>query len=159
VNRDRRELRLALLATLFCVGMAGAARAETGWGHALAHELMSPYCPGRALPDCPSSQAADLRRWIVAQEEAGRSEEDVMAQLVARFGEEVLQRPRATGFGLAAYVMPLVAVAVGASLLMRFLRRQRTGATPASGTPRLAPVDPELERIVEQEFKRAKERA
>lgn len=160
VNRGTRGLQGMLLATLFCVGMAGAAQAaEAGWSHALAHELMSPYCPGRALPDCPSSQATELRTWIVAQEAAGRTQEEVMAQLLARFGDEVLQKPRADGFGMAAYLIPVVAVAVGATVLLRFLRRQRAGATATPSAPRLAPVDPELERVVEQEFKRARERA
>jgi hypothetical protein len=51
------------------------------------------------------------------------------------------------------------AVALGATLLLRFLRRQRADAAPAPAAARLAPVDPELERVVEQEFKKAREGA
>jgi len=152
---------IVLLATLFCVGFASSSRADDakpGWSYNLANELMSPYCPGRALPDCPSPQAAELRQWIVMQEKQGRSHDEVLAQLLTKFGEGLLQKPRATGFGLTAYLMPIVGVAAGGALLLIFFRRQAAKAVPAAATPRLAPVDPELERLVDEEFERAKGR-
>jgi cytochrome c-type biogenesis protein CcmH len=152
---------IAVLLTLFGVGLAAAAHAgdaAPGWSYNLANELMSPYCPGRALPDCPSPQAAELRSWIVAQEQQGRSHDDVMAQLLAKFGEGLLQQPRATGFGVAAYLAPIVGVLAGGALLLVFFRRQAAKAAPPPNPPRLAPVDPELERLVEEEFERAKGR-
>jgi cytochrome c-type biogenesis protein CcmH len=151
-----------LLSTLICVGWPGPSGAEapsrSGWAYGLANELMSPYCPGRALPDCPSPQAAELRQWIVAQEREGRSERDVMRQLLDRFGEGLLQRPRASGFGLAAYAIPIASVLAGGALLLVFFRRQARSSAPAAAAPRLAPVDPDLERQVDEEFLRAKER-
>ena len=146
-------------ATLLGVSSAFVARAADEpapeWGYALSNELMSPYCPGRALPDCPSPQATELRQWIVAQARAGRTRDDVMAQLLDRFGEQMLQRPKASGFGLAAYVIPVAGVIAGGALLAVFLRRQRGAPAPAPA-PRLAAVDPTLEREVDEEFRRAK---
>jgi cytochrome c-type biogenesis protein CcmH len=114
---------------------------------------MSPFCPGRTLPDCPSPQAADLQRWIRDQERIGRSRNDVETELVSQFGDVILQSPRTNGFGLAAYVIPVVALLAGGSLLVYFLRRQtRQGETPVLPTgPR--PVDPELERLLEAELR------
>ncbi|CAG0989203.1 Cytochrome c-type biogenesis protein CcmH [Myxococcaceae bacterium] len=152
-----RAIALAVFSLLLSsVVVATQARAEEAdWGYRMANELMSPYCPGRALPDCPSPQATELRQWIVAQAKAGRSREEVMAQLLDRFGDEMLQRPRASGFGLAAYLLPIVAVVAGGAFLAVFLRRQRTPsvADPPEPAP---PLDPELEREIEQEFRRAR---
>lgn len=147
-----------MLATLMCVAWGARAADAPGWATTLANELMSPYCPGRALPDCPSPQATDLRRWIIAQEEAGRTHDDVMGELLGRFGDELLQKPRAEGFGLAAYLVPLAALLAGAAVLLRFLGRQRGPGVPARATPAGAPVDPELERRLDEELRRARER-
>jgi cytochrome c-type biogenesis protein CcmH len=85
---------------------------------------MSPYCPGRALAECPSPQADALRLWILEQARAGATREEVEAQLLQSFGDQLLQAPRAEGVGLVAYVVPALLVAGGAGLLALFLRRQ-----------------------------------
>lgn len=154
----RRAARAATLLTLVCVAPGARAADAPGWATTLANELMSPYCPGRALPDCPSPQATDLRRWIIAQEESGRTHDEVMGELLGRFGDELLQKPRAEGFGLAAYLVPLAALLAGGAVLLRFLGRQRgPGAPAAAVTPRPA-ADPELERRLDEELRRARER-
>jgi len=149
-----------LAAALFGVAWAAPARAadepKPGWGEGLATELMSPYCPGRALPDCPSPQAAELRQWIVVQEKSGRSRDDVLRQLLARFGEEMLQKPRAHGFALTAYAMPIAGVVAGGVLLAIFLRRQTARRSQRRAAPQAAPADAEIERLVDEEFRRAK---
>ncbi len=150
--------------TLLGVGIPATAYAqaqpetktEPGWGYGLASELMSPYCPGRALPDCPSPQASELREWIVAQEHDGRSRDDVMRQLLERFGEELLQKPRVRGFGLMAYAMPIAGVLAGGALLFVFFRRQLARAAAEPAPSRGGPLDPELERLVDEELRRVK---
>jgi cytochrome c-type biogenesis protein CcmH len=115
---------------------------------------MSPFCPGRTLPDCPSPQAAELQQWIREQERLGRSRGDVETELVTQFGEMILQSPRAEGFGLAAYVIPLVLFVAGGSLLAYFLRRQTRRPAMIPPPPAgLRPVDPELERLLDTELR------
>jgi cytochrome c-type biogenesis protein CcmH/NrfF len=117
---------------------------------------MSPYCPGRSLPDCPSPQAAQLREWIIAQETAGRARAEVESELLERYGEEILQAPRARGFGLTAYVAPLLAFLAGGVVVALFLRRQ--GRRVAAGTdvpgsePPRTPHDRDLEQTLEAEM-------
>ena len=143
-----------MLATLMCVAWGARAADAPGWATTLANELMSPYCPGRALPDCPSPQATELRRWIVDQARDGRTKDEVMSELLARFGEQMLQRPRAQGFGLAAYAIPGFGMLAGLGLLTFFLRRQRAATAPPP-LPPPTPVDADLEREVDEEFRRA----
>lgn len=149
----RAQLAAGLLAG--AVVLAGACSPEkaTGWAYDLSHELMSPFCPGRTLPDCPSPQAAELQKWIREQERIGRSRGDVETELVTQFGDVVLQSPRASGFGLAAYLIPVALFLSGGSLLAYFLRRETRRAPAPSPSGGLRPVDPELERRLDAELR------
>jgi cytochrome c-type biogenesis protein CcmH/NrfF len=155
-----RSLGIAALVASVLLAAAPSARSEAeGMATAEAYSvelyngLMSPYCPGRTLMDCPSGQATELRDWIAAQEQAGRPREDVEDELYTRYGDVILQAPRAEGFGLAAYVLPIVAFAAGGVIVWLFLRRQ-AAAGRAAAAPSLRPsLDPELERRIDEELR------
>jgi cytochrome c-type biogenesis protein CcmH/NrfF len=129
----------------------GEATAEPeGWAYKVSNELMSPYCPGRTLSACPSPQADELRMWLIVQEASGRSREDVEAELFERWGEVLRAAPLAEGFGMTAYVFPVIAFLAGGVVVAVFLRRQtRAPANPAPAAPA---SDPELERVIDQEL-------
>jgi cytochrome c-type biogenesis protein CcmH len=114
---------------------------------------MSPFCPGRTLIDCPSGQAEELRAWIAAQEAAGRTRAEVEEQIYREYGDVVLQAPKPRGFGLIAYVLPVVAFAVGGALVWIFLRRQRRAQGEAATDSPHGPIDPELERRIDEELR------
>ena len=153
-NRSRRALLVltGLGLALAALSVVPAARASEGWAYQMANELMSPFCPGRSVADCPSPQAQTLRMWLIVQESAGRSRADVEAELVSRYGETILGAPRARGFGLTAYTIPVAAAVAGALLLSWFLRRQtRKRQTPGAALP-AASLDPELERLLDEKL-------
>jgi cytochrome c-type biogenesis protein CcmH/NrfF len=144
------RIAVALAAALLATPLVAGAAEE--WHYDLEQHLMSPYCPGRTLTDCTSPQAAELRQWIAGEEAKGRSREDVEKQLFLEFGEVILQAPKAQGFGLAAYVIPAVGVALGAALVVVFLRRQQGAATPPA--PLSMAPDPDLDRRIDEELRR-----
>ena len=135
---------------LLLFGSVAAAEPE-GWAYELSGELMSPFCPGRTLSECPSPQADSLRMWMIVQEAAGRSRAEVEAELYERYGDVILAAPRAEGFGVTAYVIPVVAFLAGGALLALFLRRQTHAPRPVAVA---GPVDAELERLVDEELRR-----
>jgi cytochrome c-type biogenesis protein CcmH len=143
-----------LLAALLPGLAASAEEPELeGWAYELSGSLMSPYCPGRTLSECPSEQAQTLRMWLLVQEAAGRSRADVLDELYEQFGDQIRAAPRAEGFGLAAYAIPLLAFLGGGVLVLVFLRRQtaRPGR-PETPVPAAGPLDPELERLVDEDL-------
>jgi cytochrome c-type biogenesis protein CcmH len=73
---------------------------------------------------CPSSgpMLADLGRQI----DAGKSDDEVVAYFVEKYGATVLAAPPASGFNLAAWIMPFAALAVGAFAAIYFVRRFRS---------------------------------
>jgi cytochrome c-type biogenesis protein CcmH/NrfF len=137
---------------------AGSALAEEpgfepeGWAYKMAAELLSPFCPGRTLAECPSPNAESLRLWIITQEAAGRSRADVEEELYARYGDDIRSAPRAEGFGLTAYVLPILAFVAGGGFLAWFLKRQTGGHADDPPPPAVADLDPELLRQVDEEL-------
>jgi len=158
--RTRRVAGLALACLVISTGVpsVGAAEEKQSWAYDLAGDVMSPFCPGRTLAACPSPQAAELIQWIILQESAGATREEVEEQLYARYGDVIRSAPVPEGWGLAAYVIPLVAALLGIALVGWLLRRLSSGAggpvstaTPA-GAARAEPVDEEIERLVDREL-------
>jgi len=146
-----RRLALGLAAALL---LGPVAAAGDPWSTDLSHDLMSPYCPGRTLHDCPSPQAEKLRLWIAAQEQGGRERGEVEQELYRVYGDEIRSAPRARGWGLTAYALPVAAMLAGGALLAVFLRRQvaRAAAAPAPPPAAAAPGDRELEQLVDEEL-------
>jgi len=114
---------IAALLLAWAPAPAAAAAEPESWGYDLSHDLMSPFCPGRTLATCPSPQASELVQWIVMQEAAGASREQVVEMLIERFGEEILGAPPAEGITLWAYVFPVAGFLVGGGLVFLVLRR------------------------------------
>lgn len=162
-----RLLRIcAVLVALSALGLAGAAHAEESdepprWAYQMAHSLMSPFCPGRTLAECSSPQADELRLWILVQASAGASKEEVEATILERFGDKVLSAPRAEGWGITAYALPIGGFLFGgiavAMVLRRMARPEREPAQSVVPSGPLAPAsatDAELERLIDQDLSR-----
>ena len=145
----------AAAVAFFLTAQSAPAQESEGWAYDLANQIMSPYCPGRTLAECPSPQADTLRIWLIEQEAAGRDRAEVEAELVERFGDAILAAPRPEGFGLAAYLVPVLVFLVGGVLVGVLLRRfTRARPLPAAGLELSEPLDPELERQVDEELAR-----
>ncbi len=160
-----RSLRLIVLA-LFVCAFAGSANAQepAGWSYQLAHDIMSPFCPGLSLSDCPSPNAGALREWIIEQEAAGVSKAEVESQLLARWGDQLLQAPRPEGLGLLAYAIPIGATLLGAGLVAVVILRRRDppAAELAPSSPAPSPAvltagtaDDDLGRVIDSEIEGA----
>ncbi|TPV95012.1 MAG: hypothetical protein B7733_11600 [Myxococcales bacterium FL481] len=98
----------------------------------LAHELMSPYCPGRTVASCTSGQARLLEDEIREQVAAGKSREQIKEALIARFGEETLGSSTNPTVVYGTLLLALVGAVVGAF----FVRRWRASGDRASASPR-----------------------
>ena len=133
-----------------CVAQAQAAADRTEQSrraYALSGELMSPFCPGRTLSDCPSPNAAAWREDVRAWVESGVSDEEIVARLQARTSVDLSSVP-ASPLGWSLLVALLMA---GTALGVFALRRM---VAPA---PAMAPLDPALEAELRRELEPERE--
>ena len=97
----------------------------------LASELRCPVCQGNSIQDSPSELALQMRDLIRDQLRAGKTPDEVRAYFVDKYGEWILLTPKATGFNLVVYIVPLLVVLAGGAVVWRTVRRWTT--TPADG--------------------------
>lgn len=98
----------------------------------LASELRCPVCQGNSIQDSPSELAQQMRDVIRDQLKAGKSPDEVRAYFVDKYGEWILLSPKAQGFNLVVYIIPLAAVVVGGIIVWRTVKRW-TRDLPAAG--------------------------
>jgi cytochrome c-type biogenesis protein CcmH len=144
--------RLAALLALLILA-APAAAAETPTLADLEDEVICPTCQ-TTLELSNSPIATQMRAFIRERIAAGDTKDEIKAELVDEFGEGVLAAPPKSGFNLIAWALPLaglLAALVAVTLLAR--RYVRVRPEPAAAGP-APPLDPELERRVDEELAR-----
>jgi cytochrome c-type biogenesis protein CcmH/NrfF len=126
--------RIALVAALM-VAMTATASAATPQTSVtdVEDEVMCVAC-GVPLAIAESPQATQERGYIRQLVAEGKSKQEVKDALVAEYGDRVLALPKDDGFGLAAYLVPIVIalIALGAGLFfVPKWRKKRGGADDA----------------------------
>jgi cytochrome c-type biogenesis protein CcmH len=120
----------------------------------LEQEVMCPTCKTLlALSDAPAADR--IRAFIRERIAAGDTKSEIKSELVAQFGEQILAEPPKKGFNLLAWILPFAGIAAAGAvigaLVWRSVRRAREEAAPATAGP---PLDPELERRIDEELRR-----
>lgn len=131
----RRHLLATLVAGLV---LAAPAAAQTPKQQAtdLAHELMSPFCPGKLLAECTSSYAGELREAVADRIAAGETKDAVKADLIRQYGREILGAPEPEGIGLLAWALPaLIGLLSAAGIGWKVVRAARAGHQAALAAP------------------------
>jgi cytochrome c-type biogenesis protein CcmH len=142
----RRALALLALIALLAPGTALAAPARTTLPD-VEDEVMCVEC-GTALNVSTSPVANQERELIRREIAAGRTKAQIKAALVEEYGRNVLAEPRDSGFGIAAWWVPvalvplaLVGIALAARRWRRRARSEAAGPADSPATPALDPAD------------------
>ncbi len=102
----------------------------------ISMQVMSPFCPGVTLHDCPSQEAVELREEIEQWVRDGFTPAQILDRLERDFGTSVRAAPPVAGSGLGAWVIPalgaLGGAVIAAELARRWVRRsaQHDGREP-----------------------------
>lgn len=137
--------RAAAIALALLLALAAPAAAKESYTD-LEDELMCVSC-NVALNVAESAQADQqkdaLRRFV----DEGLTKQQILDQMVAIYGENVLAEPEGEGFSLLAWLVPigsaLALIALGLVLLPRWRARRRDGDDDGDddGSPPLDPAD------------------
>jgi cytochrome c-type biogenesis protein CcmH len=107
--------------------------------------------------DFSCTYSPELHREVVALYQDGKTAQQILDAFVAKYGEKVLMAPEPVGFNLWGYLLPGVAITLGAAILAVVIgRRERVrsvalAAAPGSegggGAPPVQATPEELERL------------
>lgn len=142
------RILVAVLGLLVLCGGASAAGAPNAAD--LEAELVCPVCE-TTLDQSTAPVAERMKTFVRIRIAAGDTEQEIKDALVAEFGPGVLATPPKGGFGLLAWLLPLVALMAGAVVVGVLLRTWSRRRAPREDARTL---DPELERLVDEELAR-----
>jgi cytochrome c-type biogenesis protein CcmH len=155
VNRLAALVRSAVLPAAWIAALlllaSGAAKAQDGAplgpplsGAALdqateevASLMRCPVCQGLSVADSPASSAVDLKAEVRRQLALGYTKDQVIASFERSYGEFIRLEPKAEGFNWLVWLMPALALVVGALVIFFRLRPQAPAAAvhPAALPP------------------------
>ncbi len=95
---------------------------------ALGEQLRCLVCQNESVEQSDADLAKDLRRIIRQRVAAGDSDRQVVAWMVARYGDFIRLSPPFDALTLLLWGAPVIAVATGAGVVL--LARRRAGAAP-----------------------------
>jgi len=129
----RRAALLAALALGLAAPLAAAAApAPQTTVTEIEAEVMCPIC-GTLLELAESPQAKREKVYVAKLVAEGKTKAEIKDSLVAQYGPSVLALPKASGFDLSAYLVPVVALlAAIAVLAFSVARWRRAGGSPAA---------------------------
>jgi cytochrome c-type biogenesis protein CcmH len=152
----KRVLALSLAALLASASTAAAGEERPTLAD-LEDEIVCPVCTPETLAQSNSPIAERMRAFIRRRIAAGDSKSEIKEKLVAQFGEQVLAAPPKSGFNTLAWVLPLAggAIAVAAIGILAYRwSRAREPVPPSASVNGRPPLDPELERRLDDELAR-----
>ena len=100
---------------------------------ALFSEIRCVVCQNETIDGSEAELAADLRRLVREEVRAGRSDTEIKAALVSRYGEFVLFRPPFSAGNALLWTAPFLLLAAGAGVVL--LRRRRASPAPTPLSP------------------------
>ncbi len=89
----------------------------------VAAELRCPVCQGLSIQDSPSELAQQMRALVKEQLRSGKSEAEVRAYFISKYGEWILLEPKPSGFNVLVYALPILIVAAGLAVIVVAVRR------------------------------------
>lgn len=97
----------------------------------VATELRCAVCQNQPVSESNAPLAQDMRAIIREQIRAGKSDVEIKQYFVERYGDYVLMKPPARGFGAIVWIGPLVLFAVISVGGFLFLRRRLHAKAPS----------------------------
>ena len=120
----------------------------------LERQVIAPCCFTTPLNEHFSDPAVELKRQLREWLAQGLSMEAIEAQLVARYGERILAKPRRSGFNLLVWWVPPLIFLLVLFLVVRYLLRQQRQSALSSGADdnALAPDDESRNKKIEEQL-------
>ena len=143
---------MLLLIALWLPSVAAADQIDVDVSR-VANQLQCPVCEGQTVAASNSGLAKDMRDVIRTKLQAGESDQQILDEFVASYGDSILSEPPKRGLGLGVWVGPVVGLVAGAAVVAMLLSawvRRRPPVQAGTGATEVDPaVADELRRFRE----------
>ncbi|MET3667868.1 cytochrome c-type biogenesis protein [Caulobacter sp. 1776] len=135
---NRFKILIIALASIALMGSASEPSerlpdpAQEAHARELFKEVRCLVCQNESIDDSEAQLAGDLRRIVREQVRQGRSDREIRAFLVQRYGEFVLLKPKFSAGNAALWLAPAGVLLLGGGLMFGLLRRRETAETELS---------------------------
>lgn len=102
---------------------------------AITTELRCLVCQNQTIADSNADLANDFRREIRKLIAEGKSDQEILDFMVARYGDFVRYRPPVKGTTLLLWAGPAVLLIIGLTALIRYLRRRNASISDSALSP------------------------
>jgi len=108
--------------------------------------LRCPVCQGMSIADSPSEMAVNMKHQVRELIARGYTQEQILRYFERSYGQFVLLKPKFQGVNTLVWILPIIALAVGAFAIFSMMGKGRsqpvdeTPATTADEDPYLAEV-------------------
>lgn len=108
---------LFLLIPFFAWGSTPQENLDSRARH-IADQLRCPVCRGVPISESPSTLAIDMMSVIRQKLETGQTEKEILGFFENRYGEWILLKPKPEGLNLMIWILPLIALIGGGTVLL-----------------------------------------
>jgi len=91
--------------------------------------IMCPICDGQTISQSHAQISETMRQMVRERLIAGDSDDEIYAFMTSAFGEDILASPPTSGIGVAVWVVPPIALLLGA-VTVAFVVRQLRASPP-----------------------------
>jgi cytochrome c-type biogenesis protein CcmH len=98
----------------------------------VAGMLRCPVCQGLSVADSPAEMAINMKRQVHELLARGYTKEQILKYFELSYGQFVLLQPKFEGINMLVWLLPLIALILGAWLVTRKVRKLEQ---PAASTP------------------------
>ncbi len=141
-----RRIVNVIFSVLIVFAMANSAYAQTApptttvtadQVNSIAHKLYCPVCENITLDTCETAACEDWRNEIHLQLEAGRTEDQIVADFVQRFGDRVVGTPQDSVLRALALVTPWIIIAAVLIVMARVVIGRSRGRNNTAPSPQV----------------------
>lgn len=138
--RNIIAIGVAVVALAFIVfGFSAEPRADPSAAdriESLSSAIRCPFCNGESLADSQASVAADYRALIAERVAAGATDDEIIDEFAANFGDSFILDTSTSAWSVALWLVPLLALVggIGVVLMMKHNASAREKASVGEST-------------------------
>ena len=105
--------------------------------------IRCPVCQGMSIADSPAEMAINMKHQVHALLERGYTQDQILDYFVRSYGQFVLLKPEFRGVNALVWILPLIALGLGAVIVIAKVKRLQNPSDPATRRP----SDPYVDQV------------